>query len=106
METKQLLGLRIKNLRRRRGRTQEQLAERMGLSVNYLSRIERGLENPTLETLLRLAEALRMDPVDLFVFDSEELDPRRLRQLLARLITEARDDQLGQAVKVLRSLLR
>ena len=106
MNVKQLLGARIKTLRRGRERTQEQLAERMGLSVNYVSRIERGLENPTLETLLGLAEALKVEPVELFTFDHEEPNPDRLRQLLARLITEAKDDQLRQAVKVLRSLLR
>jgi transcriptional regulator with XRE-family HTH domain len=106
MDTKQLLGARIKSLRQGRGRTQEQLAERVGLSVNYLSRIERGLENPTLDTLLGVAEALKVEPVELFTFHHEEPDPRRLRQLLARLVGEAKDEQLNQAVKVVRSLLR
>jgi transcriptional regulator with XRE-family HTH domain len=106
MDTKQLLGARIKSLRQGRGRTQEQVAEQTGLSVNYLSRIERGLENPTLNTLLGVAEALKVEPVELFTLDHEESDPRRLRQLLGRLITEAKEDQLRQAVRVLRSLLR
>ncbi len=106
MDAKRLMGARIKSLRRGRGRTQEQVAERAGLSVNYLSRIERGLENPTLETLLSLGEALKVEPVDLFTFEHEEPDPSRLRQLLARLVTEAKDDQLSYAVKILRSLLR
>lgn len=106
VDTKRLMGARIKSLRRGRGLTQDQVAERTGLSVNYLSRIERGLENPTLGTLLSLAEALKVDPLDLFTFEQEESDPRRLRQVVARLVSEARDDQLGQAVKVLRGLLR
>lgn len=106
MNMKQLLGARIKSLRRGRERTQEQLAERMGLSVNYVSRIERGLENPTLETLLGLAEALKVELGDLFTFEQEEPDPKRLRQLLTRLLDEAKGDQLKQAVKVLRALLR
>jgi len=106
MDTKQLLGARIRSLRRGREQTQEQVAERVGLTVNYVSRIERGLENPTLETLLKLAEALRVEPVDLFTFSHEERDPRRLRQSIGRLATEAADDQLGHMVKVLRALLR
>jgi len=106
MNMKQLLGARIKSLRRGRERTQEQLSERVGLSVTYLSRIERGLENPTLSTLFALAEALKVEPVELFTFGHEEPDPKRLRQLLARLVTEAKGDQLKQAVKVLGSLLR
>ncbi len=105
MDTKRLIGARIKSLRRGRGLTQEKVAERTGLSVNYLSRIERGLENPTLDTLLGLAKALKVDPLDLFTFE-HEADPRRLRQFVARLVNEVRDDQLGQAAKVLRALLR
>ncbi len=82
------------------------MAERTGLSLNYLSRIERGLENPTLGTFLALADALKVEPLDLFTIDSEESDPRRLRQTLARLIAEVRDDRLGQTVRILRVLLR
>ena len=106
MDTKRRIGRRIKSLRRGRALTQEQVAERTRLSVNYLSRIERGLENPTLDTFLALAGALKVELLDLFTVEQEEPDPRRLRQLLTRLIGEARDDQLGQAAKVLRGLLR
>lgn len=106
MDTKRLIGARIKGLRRERGLTQEDVAERTGLSVNYLSRIERGLENPTLDTLLGLTDALKVEPLDLFTFEHEEPDPRRLRQLPARLVSEARDEQLNQVAKVLRALLR
>ncbi len=89
-----------------RGLTQDQVAERTGLSLNYLSRIERGLENPTLDSFLAIAGALKVEPLDLFTIDSEESDPRRLRQTLTRLIGEVRDDQFGQTVKILRVLLR
>lgn len=106
MDTRQRIGRRIKSLRQGRTLTQEQVAERTRLSVNYLSRIERGLENPTLDTFLALAGALKVELLDLFTVEQEEPDPRRLRQLLTRLIGEARDDQLGQAVKVFRGLFR
>ncbi len=105
MDTKRLIGARIKSLRRGRGLTQEKVAEKTGISVNYLSRIERGLENPTLDTLLGLAKALKVEPLDLFTFE-HEADPRRLRQSLVRLVSEAKDDQISQAAKVLRALLR
>lgn len=105
MDTKRLIGARIKSLRGGRGLTQEQVAERTGLSVNFVSRIERGLENPTLDTLLGLAKALKVDPLDLFTIEHED-DPRRLRQLLVRLVNEARDDRPAQAAKILRAVLR
>ncbi len=59
-----------------------------------------------LGTFLALAGALKVEPLDLFTIDSEESDPRRLRQTLARLIGEVRDNQLGQTVRILRVLLR
>ncbi len=106
METKRLMGARIKGLRRWRGLTQDQLAEKAGVSLNYLSRIERGLENPTLDTLLGLAKGLKVEPLELFTFEHEEPDPDRLRQLLAGLIDDVRDDQVALVVKVLRGVIR
>lgn len=47
MTPKKLFGVRIKSLRERKGWTQENLAEKMDISPNYLSSIERGKENPT-----------------------------------------------------------
>jgi transcriptional regulator with XRE-family HTH domain len=104
MDTKQQIGRQIKSLRQARALTQEQVAERTRLSVNYLSRIERGLENPTLDTLLSVAECLQVDPQDLFAIQDDS--PKRLRQTLSRLAADTRDDQLNQAIRVLRALLR
>ncbi len=59
------LGTRLRTLRRARGWTQEQLAERAGLSYKFIGEIERGQSNPTLETLVALAQALDLDVVDL-----------------------------------------
>lgn len=64
------------------------MAERTRLSVNYLGRIERGLENPTLDTFLALAGALMVEPLDLFTVEQEEPDPRRLREFLTRLMRD------------------
>jgi transcriptional regulator with XRE-family HTH domain len=55
MDARQQLGQRLRHLRRVRGYTQEQLAERIDISPKYLSSIERGAENPTLDLLGRLA---------------------------------------------------
>lgn len=60
------LGARLRALRRARGLTQERLAERAGLSYKFVGEIERGQGNPTLETLVALAEALDVDVADLF----------------------------------------
>lgn len=53
---------RIAEMRRERGYTLEQLAERVGISAGMLSRIERGERSPNLELLSVIAEALMCDP--------------------------------------------
>ena len=55
------LGLRIAYYRKLRGLTQEQLAEQTGLTPNTVSRIERGLLTPSVETLCDICNALGTD---------------------------------------------
>jgi XRE family transcriptional regulator, regulator of sulfur utilization len=52
-------------LRKRAGLSQEKLAERANLHPTYLSDIERGVENVSLDVLMRLAGALRSSIHDL-----------------------------------------
>lgn len=52
------LGQRIRDLRRKRGLTQEQLAELADLSTPYVSHLERGTKKASLAVLVRLAESL------------------------------------------------
>jgi transcriptional regulator with XRE-family HTH domain len=51
---------RIQHLRKRRGWTQAQLADRARISRGYLARLETARQDPTLTTLERLAQALRV----------------------------------------------
>lgn len=52
------VGRRVAELRRAQGRTQRALAEVLGVSVQYVQRIEQGRENLTLRSLAELAIAL------------------------------------------------
>jgi transcriptional regulator with XRE-family HTH domain len=54
-------ALALIQLRERQGLTQIQLAERGGVNVADISRIERGSTSPTTRTLQRIAEALGAD---------------------------------------------
>lgn len=60
------IGRRVAELRKERRWSQAVLAERMKLSAKYVQRIEAGRENLTVESLLRLADALGVDVVALF----------------------------------------
>lgn len=93
MKEKQLLGRRIKRLRSKLGLTQDALAERVQISPKYLSNIERGRENPTLDTLLRLAKSLKVEPWEVFLLNSEVLDRQALRSQLDRLLDQTNNEE-------------
>jgi transcriptional regulator with XRE-family HTH domain len=67
-EAKQLkaLGNRIAVVRRERGVTQEQLAERTGFTVITIGYIEQGRRSPRIATLFKIAECLKVPIGELF----------------------------------------
>ena len=58
-------GERVRVLRRRRGWSQEQLADSTGMHRTFIGQVENGKSGPTLVTITRLALALAVDPADL-----------------------------------------
>ena len=62
---REVLGQRLRELRRRRGETLTETAERAGISPQYLSEIERGLKDPSSEVLAAVAGALGATLIDL-----------------------------------------
>ncbi len=68
MQTKELLGLKIKEVRKQRKITQEQLAEKLDLDVGYISKLEVGRNFPTIGTLEKIASVLGVELYELFQF--------------------------------------
>ena len=62
MDVVALLGRNVRKEREARGLAQEQLAFEAGMKRSYLSELERGLRNPSVRALGRLAEALSISP--------------------------------------------
>ena len=60
-----LLGRNIRACREARGLTQEQLALDAGMKRSYVSELERGLRNPTVRAVGRLAKAMSVEPCEL-----------------------------------------
>jgi transcriptional regulator with XRE-family HTH domain len=65
-------GKNLRKLRLAAGLTQEQLAEKSNISVDFLSLIERGRNSPSFDNLDSLASALQLQVSDLFVFEETE----------------------------------
>lgn len=62
------IGARIKQLREQSGLTQEKLAENAGISLDYMGKIEVNINKPGLKTILKLANALKVEPYKIFKF--------------------------------------
>ncbi|HMS37232.1 MAG TPA: helix-turn-helix transcriptional regulator [Arachnia sp.] len=59
-------GLRLRALRTERGWSQEEFAHRAELDRTYVSGVERGVRNPTLDVITRLAQTLDVEVAELF----------------------------------------
>ena len=65
MDLKKAMAVNVVRLRKAGGLTQEELAERAGLSARYVSSIERGVVSASVTVLGRVARALDVDPCEL-----------------------------------------
>ncbi len=101
----QLQGLarRIRALRERRGLTQEDFATRCGISVSFVSLLERGERNPSYETLLQVAAVLGLPLWELFrLEDMDDAGAHRLVDLArARRLTREDVDRLLAVAEVM-----
>lgn len=64
-----LLGNKIKKRRKEIGLTQQQLADKMNISLNFMGKIEVASSKPSLDTLIELAKALDTSVSELTKFD-------------------------------------
>lgn len=61
-----ILGKRIQKLRKNAGLTQEELAEKVGVSRAYIGYIEQGRNTPSLEIVDKIAKVLKVSVSSLF----------------------------------------
>jgi transcriptional regulator with XRE-family HTH domain len=73
-------GQRVNELRLEIDMSQESFADHCGFARSYISRIERGGANPSLDAIAVLATALNVDVVELFKKPAEPLLIRSKRQ--------------------------
>lgn len=113
IQIKEKLGKRIAELRKISGLTQEQLAERSGLSVDFISRVERATAGISVESLHSIAKALQVEMKSLFEFQSHTT-PQKLAGLFDVSCENEWDEQIQaifllirhQDVKSLRKIYR
>lgn len=63
------LGYNIKNRRKELGLTQQKLADRIGITLNFMGKIEVAFSKPSLDMLIKIADSLEMTVSDLCNFN-------------------------------------
>lgn len=103
MDNKKKLGLKIKELRKRKGLTQEELAELIQMEQNSISVMESGRNFPTLGTLEKIAKVLEVNLSDFFDYDYiEDIDV--IKASTEDIISKMDDKQLRQLFKYVKSI--
>jgi transcriptional regulator with XRE-family HTH domain len=77
---KSLLGKRIRDFRKQRGLSQEELGWKAELHFTYIGAIERGEKNCSITTLEKVAKGLEIDIKDLFNIPLHETDINKLKE--------------------------
>lgn len=75
-------GKRLKELRELRNLSQEQLAEKIGVEYQSISRIETGLYFTNYDNLLKISKALNVQLKDLFDYSEEKLTKKDFIKLI------------------------
>ena len=91
------IGKNLKQLRESKGLKQEQLAELLFVTRQTVSNYENGRSRPDIETLMKIAEILEIEPIRLFIQENpdsnekikeEKTDLKAMEKLLRELISK------------------
>jgi transcriptional regulator with XRE-family HTH domain len=93
------VGANVRKLRKLKGWSQEELAERVGNTHRHIGQVERGEVNVTIDYLIDIAANLSVDPMDLFRASASEGGR-------VYMITQETFDQLEQVARVVERLKR
>jgi transcriptional regulator with XRE-family HTH domain len=99
---RRLLSSNIKQFRLNSGLTQENLAEKAGISVPFLGALERGDKWPSPDTLAGIAYGLEVEPYDLL--KPEDAVTRDVKKVIAKLASDI-EKTANHSVNMLNSIV-
>lgn len=101
------VGMRIRELRKERSFSQEQLALRADLTTSYIGMLERGLKSPTVDTLDKISGALEISIEELFISSRNGGSQYQVRKLSDKIeeLPEQTKAQFLENVSKIASLL-
>ncbi|PQP83248.1 transcriptional regulator [Paenibacillus sp. PCH8] len=86
-----LVGARIKVLRKEKGLSQEALGEKGGFHFTYIGQVERGEKNVSLVNLAKIAEALEVNISQLFAYVDEDMEMTESEAVIQEIVIMLRD---------------
>ncbi|MEK4046093.1 helix-turn-helix transcriptional regulator [Paenibacillus sp. FSL H8-0048] len=104
MNLPESVGTRIRELRKAKGWTQEQLAEAASLHYSYIGGVERGDRNISLETLEKIIAAFQIPAEEIFRFE-DHTDRRKALDEHMTLISSRSTNEIEALTKINREVL-
>ncbi|MBU5253114.1 helix-turn-helix domain-containing protein [Lysinibacillus capsici] len=96
-----IVGVNIREIRKQKKLTQEELAEKCGLQTSYLAGVERGVRNITLQTLEKIALGLEINAKELFELESPLIKLALEKQQLLQIFTSYMQDKSEKEIQLL-----
>lgn len=102
MDICEVVGRRLRELRKLKGLSQEKMAEQAGVNAKYYSEIERGKRNVTLKVLAKIADNLGVTLEEIFRFPAGETRSPSEEQIIALIISKlnAKDPDSIRKLKI------
>ena len=104
MDKKELLGKRIKELRKKHGLTQDALAEKLKIEPRQLSKLETGKHYPSFETVLAILETFDIKFEELMAFEHLQ-SSQEIKQVLLENIMNTDGIKLREIYKLVRYVI-
>lgn len=90
-----LLGNRIRQLRKGLKYTQADLADKAGLSTNFIALLEKGKRSASVDTLFRISKVLKVELKELFDFPEKKTKAQAAIDELVKLLKRKSADDIG-----------
>lgn len=103
MKLKSNIGKRIKEIRKKKGLSQEKLVELVDIEQNTLSCIETGNNFCTAETLEKIINALEVEPAELFNFGHQKDNETLLIEINSML--NKTPDKIPEVYKIIKAII-
>ena len=104
MFSQEQLGQKIKQIRKSKKITQEKLAELIDVDFGYISKLEVGLNFPSIQTLNKIADALDTDIAQFFTDLDYTVPPKDLQTEISEVISKFEREKLMYVYKFVKSL--